>query len=139
MLYKILLILILFCAEPAFSQKENNSNKAKTDCKIVYDSINKRSYYTLTETFAKYPESNELMMAFIKNNLSLPDHAFQSNETLFFCFIVEANGKLTFLKMLKPFNDELIIKEVIRVVKTMPSGLQQPAKTNQSLLYLFYQ
>lgn len=104
-------ILILFAFKFAFGQEK---------CKIVHDTASNRDYYISTETAPKYPDGNELMMAYFKNNMVIPDRAFEMSETIYLGFIVETNGKLTFLKMFKPFNDEQIKNEIIRVVKKMP-------------------
>lgn len=105
--------LVLFASNLAFGQTQ-------TKCKLVHDSTTNRNYYISTETTPKYPDGTELMMAYIKNNMVIPKRAFEINETLYLGFIVETNGKLTFLKMLKPFNDQELKNEIIRVVQKMP-------------------
>ncbi len=112
----ILFILIFLSSKCVHGQVDKQEM-----CKIVHDSITNRGYYLFPETPPKYPdESTELMMAFIKNNVTLPRRAYESDERIFFAFIVETNGKLTFLKMLKPYDDEEIKNEIIKVVKKMP-------------------
>lgn len=120
-------ILIIFSFKLVYGQK---------NCNIVHDTVSNRDYYISPEKPPKYPDGNELMMAFIKNNMVIPDRAFEMTETIYLGFIVETNGALTFLKMLKPFDDEEIKKEIIRVVQQMPKWSPGSCK-NKSVASLF--
>jgi hypothetical protein len=124
---KLTYIFIVFAFKFAFGQEK---------CKIVHDTITNRDYYISTETAPKYPDGTELMMAYIKNKMVLPYHTFEINETIYLGFIVETNGKLTFLKMLKPFDNEELKNEIIRVVQNMPKWTPATCK-NKTVPSLF--
>ena len=78
------------------------------------------SYDKLTEpTMPKYPGGTEKMFEFIADNLRWPDDDACIQGRVVVSFIVEKDGSLTDVKVIKSV-DPAFDKEAIRVVKSMP-------------------
>ena len=78
------------------------------------------SYDKLTEpTMPKYPGGTEKMFEFIADNLRWPDDDACIQGRVVVSFIVEKDGSLTDVKVIKSV-DPAFDKEAVRVVKSMP-------------------
>ena len=105
---------------------QNQEDTAK--CTLMRDTISKKEYYLNTDTPPKYPEGNELMFAYLKNNIKVPDKCYKKSQIVFLSYIVETSGKLSLLYILRS-SDAVLANELMRVIGTMPKWI--PATCNK--------
>ncbi len=84
--------------------------------------------YTITEEAAEYPGGSSAMMKYLGGNIVYPSKARELaiGGKVFLKFIVNENGKIELIEVLKSSGYEEMDDEAIRVVKSMP--LWKPAK-----------
>lgn len=119
-------ILIILIASISFSYGQ------KTDtliCKIIYDNSINRDYYKTTDTPPSYKGSNELMFAYLRNNILIPKNCEKGNYNMYAELIVEQDGKLTFLKFIKTNAPKELNDAFKKVIATMPNWT--PATCNK--------
>ena len=77
--------------------------------------------YDYSEVSPSFPGGMQAQMTFIANNIVYPEVAKVNgiNGTVFVSFVVEKDGRLTHIKVLRSAGLE-IDKEIIKVVKKMP-------------------
>lgn len=76
--------------------------------------------YTIVEQMPEYKDGNDAMHSYIAANLKYPEAALKKGEegVVYLTFVVEKNGALSNIKILRGVSKELD-EEAIRVVKTM--------------------
>lgn len=100
---------------------ENNS-----EAKILTDAIkdvpqSKDSIYENPEVMPVFPGGDAAMIEFLQKNMVYPENAKKKGITgkVFVGFVVEANGSITDVKVLRGFDKECDA-EAVRLVKLMP-------------------
>jgi Periplasmic protein TonB, links inner and outer membranes len=89
-----------------------------------YDSIgNKIPTYFPYETYPEFPGGEERLMKFLSKSIRYPtDMQVTVNGTVYTAFFVEANGRISSVKVVQS-NNPNIEDEAIRVVKSMPDWI----------------
>ena len=116
---KVILILLLMV--PFLSNAQKNI-PGTTECKLVHDKKANRDYFTKTDTYADEPlgfDTREFVLA----NFRLPQKKYGKKDRIYFSYIVEKDGSISFLKLLALITDEEIEKEAKRVMSLMPKHL----------------
>ena len=93
-----------------------------TECKLVHDKKTNRDYFIKTDTYADEPigfDSREFILA----NFRLPNKKYGKKDRVYFSYIVEKDGSVSFLKLLSLTDDKEIEEEAIRIMKLMPKHL----------------
>jgi len=77
--------------------------------------------YAIVETMPEFIGGQQKLMEFLKNNIKYPEKAKNNGVqgVVYISFIVDKNGDIQDIKVLKGVSDELD-KEAVRVVKLMP-------------------
>jgi TonB family protein len=131
---KILMLLLLFFAEIANCQEiktdtlNNVGNKTVFNTKIYHNII-------MGDTMAEFPGGNTALYKFLNKNLQYPSTIKCVTGTVFLSFVVNEDGKLSDIKVLRGVNKELD-EEAIRIIKLMPDWL--PAIRNGKAYYERY-
>lgn len=109
------------------------------DCK---DSVKQDSIYCgIPYTYPSFPGGQEAMLQFLKENLQWPDVEADVQGRVIVTFVVETDGSLTDLKVVRGL-DPAFDKEALRIVKSMPKwipGTQngQPIRVRYSVPVTF--
>lgn len=95
----------------------------------VDDYLAERSAYDVVEQMPSFPGGNQKLHEFIKMNLRYPKECADSciQGRVIIAFIVERNGKLSNIRVVKSVNPALD-KEALRIVNLMPNMV--PGKQN---------
>jgi len=95
--------------------------------------------YTMAEVMPEFPGGQNALFAFLGKNIQYPADALESKKqgTVYVSFVVNTDGKVTDVKMLRGLHPSLD-KEAMRVVSRMPNwtpGMQngKPVKTQYNL------
>lgn len=109
---KAILSVLLLIPMVLFSQVEVGVNTIEDSTTNVYEEVDQEAYYS-----GGFSE----MMKFLSNNIRYPSLAMENEEegNVFVEFIVNANGSISDVKILRGVSKELD-REAIRVVKRMP-------------------
>ena len=86
------------------------------------DSLQAEEIYDIVEVSAEYPGGVEKLMKYIMTNINYPPetNGYSSQGTVYVGFVIEMNGSITNVKILKGIQADLD-KEAKRVVKDMPN------------------
>lgn len=114
-------ILLLFFAKVSFAQNEG-----------------KKEVFTQIETMPEFPGGPSEMMRFIQKNIQLPESSKEIDNIgkVFLKFVVNADGKVSDVIVLKSSGCELCDKEGIRVISIMP--LWKPGTQNGKTVPVFF-
>ena len=98
------------------------SQEVITPTKANYHEADSGKVFDSSEIHPSFPGGMQAQMTFLANNIVYPEIAKEQGVqgTVFVSFIVEKDGRLTHINILKGVSSE-IDKEVIRVVKKMPA------------------
>jgi hypothetical protein len=116
----IFIILFSFLLTGVQAQKKNIPGM--TDCKLVHDKKANRDYFIRTDTYADEPtgfDSREFILA----NFRLPEKKYNKKDRIYFAYIVEKDGSVSFLKLLSLTGDKEIENEAKRIMNLMPKHL----------------
>ena len=106
------------------------------------DSVKQDSIYCgIPYTYPSFPGGQEAMLQFLKENLQWPDVEADVQGRVIVTFVVETDGSLTDLKVVRGL-DPAFDKEALRIVKSMPKwipGTQngQPIRVRYSVPVTF--
>ena len=106
------------------------------------DSVKQDSIYCgIPYTYPSFPGGQEAMLQFLKENLQWPDVEADVLGRVIVSFVVETDGSLTDLKVVRGL-DPAFDKEALRIVKSMPKwipGTQngQPIRVRYSVPVTF--
>ena len=106
------------------------------------DSVKQDSIYCgIPYTYPSFPGGQEAMLQFLKENLLWPDVEADVQGRVIVTFVVETDGSLTDLKVVRGL-DPAFDKEALRIVKSMPKwipGTQngQPIRVRYSVPVTF--
>lgn len=99
--------------------------------------VDENTVYALVDKMPIFAEGNDQLQNFLKKNIKYPKESIDKKieGTVFTNFIVEKNGEISNIKILKGI-DSYCNDEVVRVIKLMPKWI--PAqKANQNVRYSF--
>ena|ERR1044072_4099521 len=124
---KILFLIFFLCANYVFAQDTTVTTPIDTNEKV----------FTIVEVMPAFPGGNEELFKFLAKNIAYPVSKKENvmSGKVYVQFIVEKEGSLTNIKILKTFDDN-IADEVIRVIRLMPKWI--PGKQNGKLVRVFY-
>jgi protein TonB len=131
-------VLSSFCAYAQNSKKaeldktkDNQTIDIRIDEPISQPEVNpthdKNFIYSSTEQIPQFPGGLEKLGSFLKANLKWPDLDKEHTERVIVTFVVEKNGKLTNIEIIRGLSDDFDA-EVIRVLKLSPKW--RPALIN---------
>lgn len=87
------------------------------------DSVKQDSIYCgVPYTYPSFPGGQEAMLQFLKENLQWPDVEADVQGRVIVTFVVETDGSLTDLKVVRGL-DPAFDKEALRIVKSMPKWI----------------
>ncbi len=112
-----LLLLIVMCIT---TYAQNYKNKtAEIKCKVVHDKALDRDFYENLDTD---PMEDSLLdwLKFIAANFKTPNKIYKEGQTLRFVYVIEADGKAAFGKLLNLKDDKDIEVEAKRMVDLLP-------------------
>ena len=81
--------------------------------------IDETAVYSIAEEMPEFPGGATAMESFIKKNLRCPDRTRSIRGKVFLSFIVEKDGSITNIEVLRS-REKICSQEAIRVVKLMP-------------------
>ncbi|MDR1182735.1 MAG: energy transducer TonB [Bacteroidales bacterium] len=84
--------------------------------------------FTVTEKMPEFPGGNEALLKYFQENLTYPEDARKEKieARIIVQFIVEPDGSLTNIKIMREHQYESLNKEAIRIIENMPKWI--PAK-----------
>ncbi len=149
-MFRFLVWLALAVPTFSFSQKQGTITVKKSNQEIVIDEISSDSImqieddevYTIVETMPEFVGGQEKMYRCLINNLKAP-HSHLNISRIYICFVVEKNGKLTNIEVLRAANIDPATKESwIKTIDNMPKwkpGVQygKPVRVKYTLPVLF--
>jgi TonB family protein len=114
-------LLFLLLLVPAFAFRETDSvNGGQTCCNSFYDSTLKRSYCLNPEIPAEYKGGHDSLRAQLNKLIRYPQKEnaeFQG--TVWLSFIVETDGSISHVQLLKQVNHPYYNSEALRVVNQL--------------------
>ncbi|HEX8514612.1 MAG TPA: hypothetical protein VF868_00330 [Bacteroidia bacterium] len=121
--FTVFIVNTLFC-------QQNVKGRIKK-CKPVFDKEIGRDNYTDVETQPVFADTTitELILITEDFKFKVPAKNHKDNEWVKFSYMIEKDGKSTFLKVLDPINDKEVENEAKRIVSLMP--LYMPATCTQ--------
>lgn len=119
----VLGILLVYCLNT------NAQDVNTTEKRIPVGEKDKNDACFLVDEMPQFPGGEEAMMKFLVENVKYPDSVKEcpSSGTVIVTFIVETDGSLSNIKILRSV-EESLDNEAIRVVKSMPKW--EPGKQN---------
>jgi periplasmic protein TonB len=119
--------IILFVAGFILISVDSFSIDSDTLRCIPYtDSISKTEYYVFVDSMPQYPGGQDEMINFFMSNFQYPQE-IDACCRIVIGFIIDANGKMTDLKIIRSLQDVFDI-ESLRVMRLMPDW--KPGKCN---------
>lgn len=120
--------LYLFDYAKALKEREdeNKALKESEDSEIIWEESNKNKVYDFVEEMPSFPGGLEAMFEWIQRNQKKPE-----GDPVGRCilkFVVEKDGSLSGIRVVRSSGNEKLDEESIRLVKTMPRW--NPGKQN---------
>ena len=108
---------------------QSDKTEVKTAAISTQQEPQEEEVYTVVEKMPAFPGGDKARFKFMQENIKYPEEARKNgiSGTVFISFIVEKDGKITNVKLLRGVN-ELLDNEALRVVKMMPAyepGIQR--------------
>ena len=126
--YKMESSLYLFDYAKVLKEREdeNKALKESEDSEIIWEESNKNKVYDFVEEMPSFPGGLEAMFEWIQRNQKKPE-----GDPIGRCilkFVVEKDGSLSGIRVVRSSGNEKLDEESIRLVKTMPRW--NPGKQN---------
>ena len=126
--YKMESSLYLFDYAKVLKEREdeNKALKESEDSEILWEESNKNKVYDFVEEMPSFPGGLEAMFEWIQRNQKKPE-----GDPVGRCilkFVVEKDGSLSGIKVMRSSDNEKLDEESIRLIKTMPRW--NPGKQN---------
>jgi TonB family protein len=108
---------------------QTDKNEIKTAIISNDQKPQEEEVYTVVEKMPQYPGGDEARIKFLRENIKYPEEARKNGISgmVFVSFVVEKDGKITDVKLLRGVH-ELLDEEALRVVRIMPAwnpGIQR--------------
>ncbi len=117
---KLIFILFLISSKHAISQYMDPK------CKPEFDEEIMMQIYTDLTVYPEITDEKFILFDFMDKNFKVPKKNYTYQLKIKFIWMVEKDGKCTFLKLASPTNDKELEAEAKRVVALLP--LYSPAK-----------
>lgn len=117
---KLFLLLSVMLTEFSISQEMIEK------CKPHFDETVMMQVYTELDVYPEVKDEKFTLWDFMEKNFKIPNKDYGNKTQIKFAWMVEKDGKCTFLKLISPPNDSELEKEAKRVVALLP--LYSPAK-----------
>ncbi len=95
-------------------------------CKLIFDPELNREVYIDVDVYPEFADDKIELSDFILSNFKAPKKKYKKNARVKFIWMIEKDGKSTFLKLAFPTDDKEMEEEVKRIVSILP--LYTPAK-----------
>jgi len=120
-------VFLSIATERVIAQTDNS--EVKTVAIINTQEPQEEEIFTVVEKMPAFPGGDEERVKFLRENIKYPEEARKNgiSGTVFISFVVEKDGKITNVKLLRGVH-ELLDNEALRVVKMMPAyepGIQR--------------
>jgi len=140
MKYKTLLIITMvihLLNNHLFAQLYDSSRVIDVVVEEQNISIDDNHVYDMVEKMPEFPEGNNGLLKHINKNLKYPPLAVENNiqGIVYVSFIVEKDGKISDIKVLRSINDDLSA-EAIRVISKLPKWI--PGEMNGKTVRVRY-
>ena len=132
-LTKVAFISLLLCM-PVLKVDAQSNGQVKQQKEFDFQQDNSK-IFDVEEEMPSYPGGMGAMMAFIANNIKFPDGEYCAQGRVIVSFVVEKDGSLSNVKILRSV-DTLLDQEAIRIVKSMPKW--KPARKNGKVVRCKY-
>ena len=109
----MMILLATWCMLPLLAQEIDERKDSVKQDKIYCD---------IPYTQPSFPGGHEALLQYLKENVQWPDTESCAQGRVIVSFIVETDGSLSDIKVMKSL-DPLFDKESIRVVKSMPKWI----------------
>lgn len=127
-----LALLLTFVFSSMVTEKvvaQSDETEVKTASASTDQNPQEEEIYTVVEKMPAFPGGDEARVKFLVENVKYPEEARKNgiSGTVFVSFIVEKDGEISNVKLLKGV-DDLLDNEALRVVKMMPAyepGMQR--------------
>ena len=130
-LRKLLFLLIgfLFCMgfQPLYAQE-------------IRDTITQKdTVFQIVDIFPEFPGGTKALYEFLRENIVSPltPKSYSIDETVIVKFVIEKDGSVTNVNLLKSCGHPILDEEALRVTKLMPNW--KPAKTNGKPVRVHFQ
>ena len=110
---KLIFILLVVTTKDAIPQMFDR-------CKPLFDTEIMMQVYTELDVYPEVKDEGFTLWDFMEKNFKLPAKDYKKNTDVKFAWMVEKDGKCTFLKLISPANDSELEKEAKRVVALLP-------------------
>lgn len=132
-LIKVAFVSILLCMPLLKVDAQSNEQvKQQKELGICQDNS---KIFDVEEEMPSYPGGMGAMMSFIASNVKFPDGEYCAQGRVIVSFVVEKDGSLSNVKILRSV-DTLLDQEAIRIVKSMPKW--KPARQNGKVVRCKY-
>ena len=110
-------------ASPSMNNTSDNNNALPDVQVVTYGNENKERVYQVVEQQPEYPGGMAELMRFLSRNTKYPDECRKNNiqGKSYIGFIVDKNGTIRDVSVVKTSGNDLLDAEAIRVVKSMPA------------------
>lgn len=132
---KMYILLFVVFATSAFALPKADAcmiNPNNNDCSIV--TMADSTVFTIVEEQPQFPGGLQALQKFIADSIRYPEEAKKAGiqGRAIVTFIVEKDGSLSNFKIIRSTKNDLLDKEAIRVIKSMPKW--KPGKSSGSLV-----
>ena len=120
-----LLTAIIFSSAITSQVVAQNDNAAVQTAQVSNDhNPQGEEIYTVVDKMPAYPGGDEARIKFYRENIKYPEEARKNgiSGTVFISYVVEKDGNITDVKLLRGVND-LLDAEALRIVKLMPNWI----------------
>lgn len=117
---KIIFILLIISSMNSISQTMIERCKPEFDYEIMMQ------VYTELDVYPEIKDEKFTLWDFMEKNFKIPQKDYGNKTQVKFAWMVEKDGKCTFLKLISPEGDKELESEAKRVVALLP--LYSPAK-----------
>ena len=110
---KLIFILFVIASKSVFSQMIDR-------CKPGFDEEVMMQVYTELDVYPEITDEKFTLFDFMNKNFKLPAKDYAKNTDVKFAWMVEKDGKCTFLKLISPVGDKEMENEARRIVAMLP-------------------
>ena len=112
-------------SSPTMNSKVNDANQLSETTLVAYGNDNNEKVYQVVEQQPEYPGGMAELMRFLSRNTKYPDECRKNNiqGKSYIGFIVDKNGTIRDVSVVKTSGNDLLDAEAIRVVKSMPAWI----------------
>ena len=132
-LTRVAFVSLLLCM-PLLKVDAQSNGQVKQQKELDFQQDNSK-IFDVVEEMPSYPGGMGAMMSFISSNVKFPDGDYCAQGRVIVSFVVEKDGSLSNVKILRSV-EKLLDQEAIRIVKSMPKW--KPARQNGKVVRCKY-